>query len=440
MYRLIVFIGFLAFTLNANSQKTFSYNEIDSISYLQCLNNDFKGIKKTIKLAEEEQIEFYYLHLRAGIVAYKIGSIEYALIHFRLAVAMNPADPEAQTYLYLSLLNTNRVDDAREYGSTLKEELRTKLSISKENQFAVSIGFLSALNTNISSNENTDFITPDKTGADVILNGNVLGTNFACDIGIKNRTHFYNKFSLFNTKSMAIEQIQYANQNRSSSYSNDHFQYNFGISKTFKNGMNAGIGFGFFHTNFSQMLVRFDNLGIATFKDSTLTYNNISIAGNFGKRIGNFHPLLNINYSNLYGENQFQTEGILIYYPLGNKNLIGSTAFAFVRNGTENQTIFNQKVTIKCLPWLWIDGKFSIGNHMNYMSNLGFVSFNTADPAKNNSGLDVHFYYKKLEFVFGYSYQTREASYTVYPTLTTSESTSYKYKSNNLITTLKWNF
>jgi Flp pilus assembly protein TadD len=54
-------------------------------------------------------------------VAYKFGSIEYALKQFRLAEAMNPADLEVQTYLYLSLLNTNRVDDAREYGSTLNE-------------------------------------------------------------------------------------------------------------------------------------------------------------------------------------------------------------------------------------------------------------------------------------------------------------------------------
>jgi len=440
MLRIIIFFLVFFCSFNFFAQKNYSYAEIDSASYLQCINNDFKAIKTTLENAEKEQIEFYYLYLRAGIVAFNHKSYEFALKQFKRAQLMNPADSDLQLFLYLSLLNTNRFEDAREFGSKLPDSIQKKYSINLNDQFALSVGIITTLNTNVSSNQDVDYINPDKKGADVILNGNVYGTNVQFQINRKFRTYLYQKFSLFQTNSMAIEQIEFANQRYESSYTNLHFQYNIGLAKTFKNGLTIGTGFGYFKTNFSHLNVDFDANGIASFKDTLIDYDNISVAGTIGQRIGRFQPILNFHYNNLYGLNQFQVEGMVNYFPFGNPNFYGSSAFSYSISDSSNQYVFSQKIGVKCNNWLSIVGKYSVGNHYNYMSNLGFISYNTADKIISAIGLDFHLFYKKMEFILGYSYQTREAHYTVYPTISTSELNSYNYKSNNLITTVKWNF
>ena len=84
---------------------------------------------------------------------------------------------------------------------------------------------------------------------------------------------------------------------------------------------------------------------------------------------------------------------------------------------------------------------------MNYMSSLGFTSFNTPDAVLQNFGVDLHFIVKKLEIIVSYGQQKREGIYTqytrsgIYPyDVYTPKTTKYNYINNNITITLKWNF
>jgi len=440
MFKLVVLYFVMVINFNLISQKNYTYAEIDSISYFQCMNNDWSGIRNTLKKAEADEIDFFFLYMRAGMIAFNHKNYEFALKQFKHAALMNPADQDLQLYQYLSMLKTNRFEDAREFGCQLPDSVQEKYAIQRKDLFALSFGTNTTISKNISTHENINFNFPDKKGADVLLKGNVFGTTIQFQMNRKFRTYIFQKFAFFKTNSLAIEQIAFGNQRYQSAYKNTHFQYNLGVVKIFKNGLNIGAGFGFFRTNFSHLLVDFYPNGIAYFSDTLEQYNNILFAATIGKRFGNFQPAFSFHYNNLYGSSQFQFEGACTYYPWGNTKIFGSTAFSYSFNSNAQQQVFVQKIGVNCTNWLWMEGKFSLGNLYNYMSNLGFVAYNTADKIVNNTGLDFHFLYRKFELIIGYALQTRVAYYTAYPTYSTSEIISYNYQSNNLITTVKWNF
>ena len=168
-----------------------------------------------------------------------------------------------------------------------------------------------------------------------------------------------NEFAFFKTNSLAIEQIAFGNQRYQSAYKNTHFQYNLGVVKIFKNGLNIGAGFGFFRTNFSHLLVDFYPNGIAYFSDTLEQYNNILFAATIGKRFGNFQPAFSFHYNNLYSSSQFQFEGACTYYPWGNTKIFGSTAFSYSFNSNAQQQVLVQKIGVNCTNWLWMEGKLS---------------------------------------------------------------------------------
>ncbi len=439
MFRFLSLI-FLILAFNLRAQKPVSYSQIDSISYNFYLKNDFKNLRKIINIAQKNQIDFYYLHMRAGIVAYNHHYFEYALKEFRFAQEMNPADPDLQRYLYYTLESLNRTEDAREYANSLPESIQKKIGFNNQDLHSFSLGMIAAVNDNITTNERKNFINPDKKRADVVLNGNLLGLNLVLEKTKNYRLHLYHKLSLFQTHSMGIEQVDVNFQHQEVPYTNIQFQYNFGLLKVTKKGVTFGTGIGFFRTTYSDLLTKQMSNGKVNFTDLVTHYNSILIAGLIGKRFERFYPVLNFHFSNLYGYSQFQAEGLFNFYPLGNSNLFLTSGYSVIKNGQVNQSVFTQKIFAKCSKWCWLEAKYSSGNHLNYMSNLGFLSFNTADAVLQNIGLDIHLYTKKMEFVIGMSHQTRQAIYDVYSASSVFQTIKFNYSNNNLITSVKWNF
>jgi hypothetical protein len=235
-------------------------------------------------------------------------------------------------------------------------------------------------------------------------------------------------------------------------YSNLQYQYNTGLAYQFQNGLLLGLGGAFFQTNtksfWSTAVMSPDGLK-QVFVDSILpvNYSNYLASFSIGKRMKYIFPQITGTYSNLYGTNQYQGEVSLSYFPLGNMKLFGNTSFAYIDNNKVVQNVFSQKIGYVVSKNLWLEAKYSKGNHMNYMSSLGFVSYNTPDAVQQNIGIDLHITLKKLELILGYSQQIREGGYTRYTqsgtlqNLTyTTNSFKYNYTNNNITTTIKWNF
>ena len=86
MHRLIILL-FIVTAIKSYAQTPEKIAEVDIISYEQFQQKDFKKLKETVKDALANDIDFYYLRLRVGILAYDKKNFEYAIPHFRYSVS-----------------------------------------------------------------------------------------------------------------------------------------------------------------------------------------------------------------------------------------------------------------------------------------------------------------------------------------------------------------
>ena len=463
MYKIsIVFILISSFSF---SQEGISYASVDSASYSDFVKADFKSIRKLGKKAKNEKIDFFYLRMRLGIVSYDKKKYEYAVIHFEKAYAMNPAELITQEYLYYTYLFSGRVDQAQVLAESLSESFQKSVGLKIKKTESIAIGFQDFSNTNISDNSARKYLDPSFKRGDAVINGKTFGINITLENRLNSRTHIYNKISVFKTNSMGVEQFTSTPGAAATAtnpvipatlaslkevnYKNNQFQYNFGISRLTKGNLLLSAGFGFYKTNTSDLLVQplitqsgypINPFGSLTYKEGKTSYNNISVSFNIGKRLRYISPSLGFSYSNLYNTNQFQGEGGIIYYPFGNTHFYGKTSFAYISNNEVHQSVFTQKIGFKITQNIWLDGLYSLGNHSNYISDIGFSIYNTADPVLSNLNVNLHFYVKKVEFILGYSSQNRQAHFNQYSSSTVYSTAYYQYTNTNFLTTIKWNF
>ncbi len=457
MRLIIIILIFFSFKNLAQSQVTFE--DIDFASYEQFIQNDFENIKETGKTALENNIDYYFLRMRLGIVGYNHQKYEYALPHFEKAYEFYPADTLVQEYLYYAYLFTNRPENAAVFAEKMNESFRKKVAFKKKKIDAISLGFSAFLNDNIDKKRDLNLTDKYNNGSHAVINGSTYGQNLLILKTLKNpRFHIYNKFSIFQTESLAMFQRdtnafdRKIEVNNVKNVSNLHFQNNFGLTYMSQKDFFVSAACGFFQTSTSEIFIDTVESSKSDVKygEIDLVYKNISISSSIGKRFRYFTPLLSVTYSNLFKtdstkNNQFQGEFSLTYFPFKTRNIYFGTSFALLKNYNRDtlQKIFTQKIGFKCNKWLWIAAKFSLGNHSNYMTDNGFNVYNTFDPIHLNTGFDLHFFRKKLELILSYSFQRKEGYYEKFQTLTNVNVVTkvpFNYSNNNISTTLKWNF
>lgn len=447
-YYLIVLLCF--FSSKFFAQETMSFAYADSASYAYFISNDYKNIKHLTKKALHQGVDFYYLRSRAGIVAYNHKDYEFASSHLKVAYEMSPTDSILQEYLYYAYLFSGRTEDANSLVTTLTPTMQQRVGYKKKviDNIVLTGGVFS--NNNIASNDHANLLTKPQNKAQANYYGTAIGTTAVVENTFGNRLHFYNKFTYFNTNTYAINQFASLNVNMEENKKlrwdkeavNKQLQYTTGFSYQGKKGLLVGIGVGYFQTksnSFSATLKESTNTAFLIHDSLEVEFNDFSTSFSIGKRFKYIFPQATLTYSNLYDSTQLQGEFNLTYFPLGNMKFFGSSSISVINDGVNNHTIFSQKLAYVFSKYFWLEGKYSVGNHMNYISSLGFTTYNTPDPVKLNAGCDVHFTFKHLELIGSYSFQMREGTIVRYDMNGPKTSTN-KYSNNNLIIALKWNF
>jgi hypothetical protein len=459
MRYLIVFI--LIISNVTFSQEMVSYSSIDSLSYSEYLKNDFKALKETSRKALKEGIDFYDLRMRLAIIGYNEKNYEYALKHFEAAYAMNPANEIVQEYLYYTYFFSGRIENSNSLASSLSLEFQKKVGHTKKKLDSIILSGGTYINSNLKAGQDRSLIGSPYVSGNSISSGITNGGGLVVENTFGNRLHFYNKVAGYQTNVFTKYEATYKDFVNFSTdrilksekkYNNLQYQYNSGLAYQFNNGLLIGLGGAFFQTNTTSF---WSTIGVSNpntkiiYIDSSIAVNYSNYLGSFsiGKRMKYIFPQLTGTYSNLYGTNQYQGEVSVSYFPLGNSKLFGNTSLAFINNNKVAQNVFSQKIGYVISKNIWLEAKYSKGNHLNYMSSLGFISYNTPDAVLQNFGVDLHFIVKKLEIIVSYGQQKREGIYTqytrsgIYPNdVYTPKTTKYNYINNNITTTLKWNF
>ncbi len=449
--RILIIIAAIFCSCHTMAQTTDQSADIDKRSYEEFMRNDYGALKQTVQKALKNNIDFYYLRLRIGILAYNHKKYEAAIPHFKKALEFYPADTVAQEYLYYAYLLSGRKEAAGNLASKESIAFQQRVGYKKKPFDYIGIDGGAILTKNVSTNRDSYFkASPVNGKAERTLNGNLAFGEFYFQNTFKNRWHLNQSFSVFNTNSLYQVDIILPQERRlyKQKFNNLNFQYNIGASVNTKREWIISAGFGYYRVKgntFSALApdTLSPNLNIP-FQQDTTTINSFYGALTIAKRFKYVQPYIQLSASNLNGIRQVQGEAGILYYPLGNYYFYGVTSGAYLNNGGDNQFIFGQTIGYKVTNWWWHELNFNYGNLSNYTSANGFLTYNTSDVIKLQAGLDFRFYIKKhLQLNVGYTFQQRERTASQFEGpisavfLVTEKS---NYITHLIKTNLLWNF
>ena len=411
--------------------------ELDSLTYQQYLNKDYKNLIETGKKAREQHINFYYLNYRTAIAYYELKNYAKAAEFYRKTLAETPDDPILQESLYYSYLLSGQKENAAIVARSLAPHTQVTIGYKPS-----SVDYIS-LSGGYMTNDNTPDIRSDFAGNDSVNQyRDMIFTSLGLGFNLSSRSRFKLGYQVYNTNFEQYTTTGLAQTDKLTQY-----QLVGALEFFTENNVSWGVAGGYY------FIELFDRTAIYTLGGGGKGFGPgtgriFTTSG--GKSVSAFSALVFLNkrfaytlpeiaatYSNFGGGHQYQVKGSLTYYPLGNLNFYGTTAAAVIRNQdawTDTQLIFSQSLGVKLTKQLWLDGNISLGNHRNYVSERSFLVYDTYDPVKAIAGLSLSCFFRDVMLSAGYQWQQREGY--AYSAINYS---AYKYNNHLLNIAFTWN-
>lgn len=439
MHSRIVFFVFIFFQFGTCDAQGLTYSSVDSVSYNLLIKNDHKNLVKLGKEALKSGIDFYYLKLRLGISYFQKKNYDGALPHFERAFAMNPSDTLVQEYLYYSYLYSDRNTEAQLLADKFSNQLLQKINFKRPFFDFLSIGGGAMITNNISAQKGVNIKGGENKLGYVQNQGNVYFFNFSAQNTFGKRFRVVYGVSGFNLKSQNSTQPRTnIPPTKNTSWNT---QYNLALNVNLKKGWMLGTAFGVYQMNYT-FLSNYQDTTSSNYIFYLLQAKETAfmVQISLGKRMKYVLPLINFSYCNFGKRNQFQVEGTLVYYPLGNLKFYGVSSLAYIRNNTDNNMVFTQRIGLHFYKPLWGEAKFSFGNHQNYSSNSGFLTYNTPNALLLTAGIDFPLRFKHFEIIPTYRFMQFQEENFYLNSFNTFSTGKHTYFSHLISTTLKWNF
>jgi len=431
----------------AKSQEVITSSYIDSLTYNQYINSEFKDLQQTGKKAIKNGIDFYYLRLRLGMSYYEKKNYEESLAHFYEAIYMNPNDTIAKLYYYYALLFSARNHQAYDLAISFNDNLKTKISFNDNktnnlaNSFsaiAATFGYITNKNINAINKKN---IKKDALYAESTFQDNSYFANLYLENNLSNRLAISNNFGVYQINTIDIIQSDFFSQ-ISKNFSSNNFQYNLtGTYHTRKNWIiNPSFSYYFENSNYisTEYIITDDNY---LFTDTEYKHNAIVAGLNIYKRLNNIMIGLNSHIGNLtkYKQRQIGTE--IIWYPFGNYFLYTKTSYSHLINNKNAQKIIAQSLGYKITHNLWQNISFSYGNHQNHIKPGGFSVYNTIEPVSMIANTNIIYYLNSnLSLIPSFEVQQREWSAIRFYSSNDYKTEKKLYLNYIINFTIKWRF
>lgn len=405
--RLIV-LYILLFAAGALQAQKSVYTQIDSASYAQYKTNDIKGMRKTLKKAAENNIDFYHLQLCAGSVFYNKGKYEKAAVHFNKALKFFPADSLAREYLYYAYDFTGNTFEAQRTADKLIPSQKQRLGYKLKATQSISLSGGYAISDNEATNGSIELWQPG------VINGETRqlnSTGFVQLSLVNNLSKNVKLISAYNYVGLGTTYRVDATFFDSTSNYTTH-QNSLYLSPVLYLGKGWSIAPAAHVTHFAYKAYRraYES-GIP--KNTTDTVRSTLFYGGleFAKRFTGGSASLAAGVSNLDGRIIHADAGLL-YYPLGNTNLYGVTHFLVLKDVLNPYFAVTQKVGFKMAKKLWGELGFAKGQLRYFVEGNGFTIYNIPDEITMKLSATLNYYATKHVNMFvGYTYMQRQGSY-----------------------------
>jgi len=443
MRKLILF--FLLLPIFLSAQQAYNQNYVDSLSYDYFTQYEYGKLEQLGKESLEAGIDFYYLRLRLGIVAFKQEKYETAWPHFERAEKLLPGEPVVLEYLYWSYRYTAQNDKA----NALFEKYEAVVSrflpgIVNKQISEIEMGTLQTQNARTYENQYL------LEGNDNEFRGNFFSSMYYLRLYQEQRFkknwrvfagagvyQVHNFSSVWYIPISTFPNPPLPPDSFSIRHTDPNFQLNLGVSKLFKKGVRASLSGGYYHERFTYNL--------EANRSSTTYTNYLSLAASLSKKFKFVEPVLLLSSFDVLDMERIQAELGATLFPF-KRNLFysyTSLGYAFTQITETQGIVLQQKFGLQIKKGPQLQASFLLGELDNYMGNLGFVTLNTFDPVNWLASVQAEFKSTKFTWIPGYQIQSRtgtynRSQYAFTDIIVSSQNVDYTYLSHLFYLTLRY--
>ena len=357
---LIIPVILLFFSANLSAQNDFI--TLDKRTYDFFIRGDYDNLKKTADTIFSKGIDYYYLRLRLGMLAFSKQLYSSSLKNFSKAAEFNPGDTVSVSYIYYSYLYSGRKADADLYLKSIPPGNKTRELKS------IRMSGVSDIFTGFSASDNDVYLYRiNRLFYESIKNSLSISAGF--------EGFFSGRFK----GTLALTNYRKTGTVYSAT---DFTGTGLNISQNQVYAKLTGYIFpGWEFSGFSQIVFYTDTfspiqtgIGNSTNKSKTEYVAGVGTSKNGWKmRAG-----ASFSLSNFSNSTQIRGEIYITWLPFGNLNVYATSGGMFQADKNWGPTYqANQELGFRITRFLWLESGIINGNSFLYTRNQGYVMNNS---------------------------------------------------------------
>jgi len=412
MYRLVlaVMLFFISFK-TIQAQQWDDFPQVDAATYRLYLEQKWDSLRFVADAAIKNNIDYYYLRMRAGIACYELERYHAASKHFEAALDFNTIDVLAMEYLYYSYLFSGRKEEAvllsrKKMSDALKEKLkldRYKLIEEVHIEGGPTLG-------------NNPYMKRENQGANpnvLLFESELTNDVWYFSVGLKHQlTKRINIFHAASSIDIGKTQIlDVYNGIVSNDYRIYQRQYYINAGIYLGKGFTFTPAFHIINVNFDKLAYTFDDDDKLFLEQFNYAPTEYVIAASLKKHTGLFDIALNGSYAKLNNHAFSQVGATFTVFPWGNLNYYFSVPLVYQQNLTKKNIIIDPLVGLRLHDKLWVEGNYTFGHINNYVEKNAYVVYNINDNILSRKGLSLLINVNKnIQFRLMYQHTEKENS------------------------------
>jgi len=406
----------LLFMLPVKAQQYDNYKYIDSLTYNLYLEENWKELSRTARIAFKYDIDYYYLRMRAGIAAFKRNNFLKAEKHFNKSIYFNHLDAASKEYLCYSYLYSGKKDDAKRLYNLSKSVFKLPEIPDLELKPVSEVMAASALFSNMNKTPENDVNFSGITGTDGYQT--VTKDFFLTSAMLKHDVA--SSFFLSHGLTVISKNQYYLNSYTGEIYEslkNRSTQYQYYLSAKIIPIKKFSILGSFHYINYRiPAFYIYDKFNSTRYVMRGLNKNYFAGDISLFKSFSFFKTGLGLTFANLNDADQFQKNFTFVYFPFGNLNLYLTSFINHIqetKDGIPKETnlLYRQSVGIKIFNHLWVEATGYAGTLKNAALNEGSLIYNNNEPVTGRFDVSLIFPLNKVTLNVYLSYYSFSSTF-----------------------------
>lgn len=441
MYRIIL-IALTAFLWAGSLKGQPAWQKTDSVTYSLYLAKDWKGLLAEADRSLREEVDFFYLRVRAGIAAYERKNYRLAAAHLAKAYEWNSSDEFVSYWYYYALLSGSRQDEARVLASGFSQDFTDQMkirpvkgvhSVMTESMLSFNAGYKRLLGENIAADNS------------YLGYRNVLKRQVYKGVGLDHRITD-RLFAFHGLSHLGIDRIQmfrYIPGLADGQVGSRTNQYQYYLQGRYiaGNGLSFSASVTWLTGESVSNYMTINTAGVSFLNRNVYDISDRVFTAGIAREYKLLRPSASFVWGNVNHNRQLQARGQLVFYPAGNPDIyLISGISAHNDEGEEHiRYVTDHKLGFRTGP-VWLTGHAALGRIRNFAAAEGYVVYNMPETVNGLYGISalLPLFSNRLELSLRYQLMKKEGMTFEYATPVEYQVIPYRFNENSLLISLNW--